>query len=57
MDPGDEDLDMYLVGINYSLAKGVSLGAYGAYADFEEDTNDGGDVDGFVIGTGIKISF
>lgn len=62
----DEELAQYLVGVNYKLAKGVSLGAFGAYVDFEEDNGDaagnvgvasGDDVDGFIIGTGIKISF
>ncbi|MBY8976400.1 porin [Rhodobacteraceae bacterium NNCM2] len=57
----DETLAQYLLGVNYKLAKGVSLGAYGAYVDFEEETGDAGgsgdDVDGFIIGTGIKITF
>ena len=60
--PGaDEELTQYLVGVNYTLAKGVDLGGYGAYVDFEEDVGDAGgagdDVDGFIVGTGIKISF
>lgn len=60
---GDETLQQFLLGVNYKLAKGVSLGAFGAYVDFDEDLSDGGagttgdDVDGFVIGTGIKLSF
>ncbi|MGF1447620.1 MAG: porin [Pikeienuella sp.] len=57
----DEELDQYLLGVNYALAKGVDLLAFGAYVDFQEDVGDAGgqgdDVDGFVIGTGIKISF
>ncbi|MFK7941723.1 MAG: porin [Paracoccaceae bacterium] len=59
----DEQLDQYLLGISYKLAKGVSLNGFGAYVDFQEDAGDGGvgtqgnDVDGFVVGTGIKISF
>jgi len=62
-----EDLNQYLLGANYKLAKGVSLGAFGAYIDFSEDNGDavagtnarspGDDVDGFIVGTGIKISF
>ena len=61
--PGaDEELDQYLLGISYALAKGVALNAYGAYVDFDEDVSDGGegsgdDVDGWVLGTAIKISF
>jgi predicted porin len=60
---GDEELDQYLVGVNYKLAKGVSLGAFGAYLDFDDASDDGsgestdGSIDGWVIGTGIKVSF
>ncbi|MEM8792697.1 MAG: porin [Pseudomonadota bacterium] len=57
----DEELQQFLVGAKYKLAKGVDLNAFGAYVDFEEETGDAGgagdDVDGFIIGTGIKISF
>ncbi|MEM6932329.1 MAG: porin [Pseudomonadota bacterium] len=57
----DESLQQYLLGVSYALAKGVKLNAFGAYVDFQEDTGDAGgagdDVDGFIIGTGIKISF
>ncbi len=58
----DETLDQFLLGVNYKLAKGVDLSAFGAYVDFDEDTSDDGtrggdDVDGFVIGTGIRIRF
>jgi hypothetical protein len=58
----DEEQDAFLLGMNYKLAKGVSLGAYGGYVEFDEETNDAGvaggdDVDGFFIGTGVKISF
>jgi predicted porin len=72
----DEELHQYLLGINYDLAKGVALNAFGAYADFDEEVGDlidldpdpvgvdlgtinpgGDDVDGWVVGTGIKISF
>lgn len=57
----DEELTQYLLGVNYKLAKGVNVNAFGAYVDFEEDIGDAGgagdDVDGFIVGTGIKISF
>ena len=58
----DEELQQFLLGVNYKLAQGVDLGAFGAYVDFDEDLNDvgeagGNDVDGFIVGTGIKISF
>lgn len=58
-----EDVQQFLVGASYDLAKGVKLNAFGAYIDFEEESGDGGagtagdDVDGFIIGTGIKVSF
>jgi predicted porin len=58
----DEELDQFLVGVAYKLAKGVDLNAYGAYVEFDEELSDAGvgngdDIDAFVIGTGIKISF
>jgi predicted porin len=56
----DETLEQFLVGMSYDLAKGVKLSAFGAYVDFDEPNSDPGgadDVDGFVIGTGVKISF
>lgn len=52
-----------MLAATYSLAKGVKVSAFGAYVDFEEDVGDGGagtpgnDVDGFIIGTGIKVNF
>jgi predicted porin len=56
---GDEEVDQFLLGISYDLAKGVNIGGYGAYIDFEDA--DGGtadhSVDGFIIGTGVKIKF
>ena len=54
--PGDEVSRQFLVGLSYDLAKGVNIGAYGVWVDFEEDDNTN-NVDGFVIGTGIKINF
>lgn len=66
-----EEAQQYLVGASYALAKGVALNAFGAYANFDEEAGDvfeveeevfsvnpgGDDVDGWVVGTGIKISF
>ena len=54
--PGDEEVDQFLVGLSYDLAKGVNIGGYGAYVDFDEDNNTN-NIDGFIIGTGIKIKF
>ena len=61
----DEELDAFLLGATYKVAKGVKVQAFGAYVDFDEETGDAGgpnvasgdDVDGFVIGTGIRIAF
>ncbi len=68
----DETLQEYLLGVNYDLAKGVALNAFGAYVQFDEEVGDtlsdgaggfvtinptGDDVDGWVVGTGIKVSF
>ncbi len=56
---GDETLEQYVVGVSYAMAKGVSLHAYGAYVDFSDAPGEKSvtDFDGWVIGTGIKISF
>jgi len=66
--PGaDEELLLLLGGVNYDLAKGVSTNFYVGYADLDEEFGDpgiaggpfngGNDVEGFVIGTGLRISF
>ncbi len=61
--PGfDEELDQFLLGVSHWLGKGVALNAYGAYVEFDEDVSDGGggngdDIDAWVIGTAVKISF
>ena len=56
-----EELEQLLLGVSYALAEGVSLNGFGAYVDFDEQVGDAGgagdDVDGFVLGTGIKIEF
>ncbi len=56
---GDEEVDQYLVAISYDLAKGVNLGAYGVYVDFDDAKGGTANhsVDGFIIGTGVKIKF
>jgi hypothetical protein len=54
---GHEKLEQYLLGMNYALATGVDLGAFGGYVDFNEQANNANDFDGWVIGTGIKLSF
>ena len=48
---------------SYKLAKGVRLNLFGAYVNFDEQVSDAGfgtngdDIDGFVIGTGIGLSW
>jgi len=59
----DENVDQYLLGASYSLAEGVDLNAFGAYVDFEGARLSNGEasvkseIDGWILGTGIKISF
>ena len=57
----DEEIDIFLAGVQYSLAKGVKLDFFGGYVDFREDVGDAGgagdDVTGFVIGTAIGLKF
>ena len=57
---GDEELQQYLLGVSYALAQGVTLSGWGGYVDFEEDANDingPDDVDAWIIGTSIAVSF
>lgn len=49
--------DTYGVGVNYQLAKGVRLNGFGAYVDYQAEPGTTSDADGFVIGTGIGLSF
>lgn len=68
-DGTDFEIDRYLVGGSYAVAKGVTMNVYGTYADakgedvviadeFDEDEFViDGDQDGFVIGTGIRVDF
>jgi predicted porin len=58
----DEKFQAILVGGAYALADGVDLSLYGAYVDADEDTDDAGfrggnDVEGFMIGTAVALSF
>jgi hypothetical protein len=56
---GDEEIDEFLLGVAYTLAKGVVLNGYGAYLDFE-DANGGtvdGSIESFVVGTAIRVDF
>ena len=53
-DNEDLDVDRYLLATTYTIAQGVTLLAFGNYAEAEQ-----GDVkdDGFSVGTGVKVSF
>ncbi len=58
-----ERFEMIAFGTNYELKKGVTISAFGAYVNFEEDVGDGGfgtpgdNFDGFVIGSGLRLTF
>ena len=43
------------------LARGVDINAFAGYVDFKEDMGDadgsGDNVDGFAVGTGVKVKF
>jgi len=57
-DSHDGEIDKYQLGINYDLAQGVRLGAFGTYVEADSDHNAASyDGDGFIIGTGIRVSF
>lgn len=57
-----EELDRYIIAMDYEFTKGVNVNLFAAYADFDEALNDaaapgGDDVDGFIIGTGFRLTF
>jgi hypothetical protein len=58
----DEEFQAILIGGSYALAQGVGLSVYGGYVEADEDRSDDGtlggdDVEGFVIGTAVSLSF
>ena len=59
----DEEVDNFLIAVDYDLAKGVDLNLVGGYTDFDEESGDGGvlnggnDTEGFYIATGIRLRF
>jgi outer membrane protein OmpU len=56
---GDEEIDQFLLGISYQLAKGAALNGFGAYVDFDDDNGDltREDVEAFVVGSAIRVDF
>ena len=54
----EEDVDFYRLGADYELAKGIDLKLLGGYQEYENDDGVGvNEIEGFVIGTGIGLSF
>ena len=57
----DERQIMFLAEASYALARGAALNVYGSRLMFEEDTGDDGgagdNVDGFILGAGIRLNF
>ncbi|MEM7188203.1 MAG: porin [Pseudomonadota bacterium] len=51
-----DEQDTFGLGINYQLAKGVRLNGFGAYVD-ADGAAAANDISGFVVGTGIGLSF
>jgi len=58
-EPGgtSDEQDTFGGAVDYKLAKGVRLNLFGAYVDYDSAAGPGSDVDGWVIGTGIGLSF
>ena len=52
-----DEQDTFGAAVNYSLAKGVRLNLFGAYVDLDAAAGPGSDIDGWVLGTGIGLSF
>ncbi len=54
----DHEIDEFLLGANYKLAKGVRLAAFGLYSTQDATAASGvDDTDGFTLGTGIRVDF
>ena len=53
---GDE-IDDFMLGINYELAEGVQIAGFAIYSQQDEGTANVADQDGFIIGTGIRLDF
>ncbi|HUF56720.1 MAG TPA: porin [Thermohalobaculum sp.] len=61
----DEELQQWIVGLSYTVAQGVKLGAFGGHIDFkEDDVSDefgpgfsGNEVEAWFIGTSAAIAF
>lgn len=52
-----DEQETFGAAIDYKLAKGVRLNLFGAYVDFESGLSPSEDVSGWIIGTGIGLSF
>jgi predicted porin len=53
----DETLEQFMAQLTYSIAKGVRVSAFAAWLDFDEDASSNDDIDGFVIGTALALSW
>ena len=63
----DEEVDIFLAGVSYTVAKGVKLGAFGGYQQLDEgdvdenlvefDFDDEADVENWFIGVSTAIKF
>ena len=59
----DEQLQQWIVGLSYTVAQGVKLGAFGGHVDFDEEVDDfstggdGDDVENWFVGTSAAIAF
>ena len=61
----DEELEQWIVGLSYTVAQGVKLGAFGGYLEFEEDDVsdvfgpgfEGNEIESWFVGTSAAIAF
>jgi predicted porin len=57
-DDENGEIDKFLLGMDYKLAKGIRLGAFGIYVDGDSDSGlESYDGDGWILGTDIKLNF
>lgn len=52
-----DEQDTFGAAVDYKLAKGVRLNLFGAYVDYDAGAGPTSDRDGWVLGTGVGLSF
>ena len=52
----NDEVDKFMLATTYSVATGVKVGAFGTYQDLDAGGS-GDDIDGFIIGTSVRLDY